>query len=136
MTRLHFQPIRGRALDIIGAILQTEELASAAEVQRAIHLATEELVVNIVDYAYPDRDDGYLDVEIIRNEEYITLRFHDGGIPFNPLESETPDTSLPMEQREIGGLGIFFVLKKMDTVAYEYIHGENVLTIRKKLIKK
>ena len=49
MTVLHFQPIRGKSLDIIRAILQTEEIASAANVFDDIHLATEELVVNIVD---------------------------------------------------------------------------------------
>ena len=54
MTVLHFQPICGKSLDIIRAILQTEEIASAGNVFADIHLATEELVVNIVDNAYPD----------------------------------------------------------------------------------
>lgn len=133
MTRLHFQPIQGKALEIIDAILQTKEIASKGEVQGLIRLVTEELVVNIVDYAYPDDDNGYIDVEIGVDEENIMLRFRDGGVPFNPLVQEMPDTSLPMEQRRIGGLGIFLVIKKMDSVEYEYTDGENVLTVCKKL---
>ena len=136
MTVLHFQPIRGKSLDIIRAILQTEEIASAGNVFADIHLAIEELVVNIVDYAYPDGWNDYLDVEIMRSEEGITLRFRDGGIPFNPLEKDRPDTSLPINQRKIGGLGIYFVIRKMDAVEYEYTNGENLLTIRKKLKKQ
>ena len=90
----------------------------------------DELVANIVDYSNSD----YLDIEIVRDDKSITLRFRDGGIPFNPLKKDPPDISLPMEEREIGGLGIFLVIKKMDVVEYEHTDGENILTI-KKMIK-
>ena len=133
LNRLHFQPIRGKALDIVAAILQTEEVASAGKAFGVIRLAAEELVVNIVDYAYPEGGDDYLDVEIERDEERITLCFRDGGVPFNPLDQPPPDISQPMEQRPIGGLGFFIVTKKMDSVTYEYTGGENVLTVMKKL---
>lgn len=132
-TRLHFHPIRGKAMAIIAAILQTEEVASVGKAFGVIRLAAEELVVNIVDYAYPEGGDDYLDVEIERDEERITLCFRDGGVPFNPLDQPPPDISQPMEQRPIGGLGFFIVTKKMDSVTYEYTGGENVLTVMKKL---
>ena len=135
MTVLHFHPIRGKSLDIIRAILQTEEFASVADAFDALHLAIEELVVNIVDYAYPDGENDYLDVDILRGEDNITLCFRDGGIPFNPLKKDKPDISLPINLRRIGGLGIYFVRKAMDAVEYEYTNGENVLTIRKNLKK-
>ena len=133
MNRLHFHPIRGKALDIVDAILHTEEVTSTGEAYGDIRLVAEELVMNIADYAYPDGGNDYLNVEIERNEKYITLRFRDGGLPFNPLEQPSPDISLPMEQRRIGGLGLLIVIKKMDSVAYEYADGENVLTVMKKL---
>ena len=132
-TRLHFHPIRGKAMAIIAAILQTEEVASVGKAFGVIRLAAEELVVNIVDYAYPEGGDDYLDVEIERDEERITLCFRDGGVPFNPLDQPPPDISQPLEQRPIGGLGFFIVTKKMDSVTYEYTGGENVLTVMKKL---
>ena len=131
MNRLHFHPIRGKALDIIDAILHTEEVASLGEAYGDIRLVAEELVMNIVDYAYPDGSNDFLDVEIERDEKHITMRFCDGGVPFNPLEQPSPDISLPMEQRRIGGLGLLIVIKKMDSVTYEYTDGKNVLTCNK-----
>lgn len=131
MNRLHFHPIRGKALDIIDAILHTEEVSSLGEAYGVIRLVTEELVVNIADYAYPDGGNDFLDVEIERDEKHIMLRFCDGGVPFNPLEQPSPDISLPMEQRRIGGLGLLIVIKKMDSVTYEYTDGKNVLTCNK-----
>lgn len=133
MTQLHFLPIRGKALDTIDTILQTEEVASAGDVLGIIRLVVEELVVNVADYAYPDGDNDYLDVDIKRDADSITLRFRDGGVPFNPLAKELPNTSLPLEKRRIGGLGILMVIKKMDLVKYEYANGENVLTVIKEL---
>lgn len=132
MTRLHFQPIQGRSLDILDAIIKNEEVASADDVWRKLSVVVEELVLNIVDYANSD----YLDVEIIRDEKSITLRFHDGGIPFNPLEKEEPDFTIPLEDRKIGGLGIFMVIKYMDTVTYERTGEENILTVRKNVKKQ
>ena len=129
MTRLHFHPIRGKAVDIIDAILHTKEVESMDAGYDSIHLAVVELVTNIVDYAYPERSDDYLDVELQRDEKHITIRFKDGGVPFNPLEKDPPDISLPMAERKIGGLGIFLVIKNMESVTYEYTDGENILTI-------
>ena len=127
MTRLHFQPIQGEAPSIIRAILQTEEVAYLGDMRDDIRLMAEELVVNIVDYSGSD----YLDVEIERSGELVTFRFRDGGVAFNPLEKEPPDITQPWEQRRIGGLGIFMVMKRMDKVEYDYTNGENVLTISK-----
>ena len=61
----------------------------------------------------------------------MTIRFIDSGIPYNPLEKEDPDVTLPAEKRGIGGLGVFMVKKSMDEVTYEYKDGKNLLTIRK-----
>lgn len=130
MTRLHFQPIQGKNVDIINAILHHKELALVDEaLYRKLYVVVDELVTNIVNYAYPDGENDYLDVEIMHGEKLVTIRFHDGGIPFNPLEKDPPDTTLPMSQRPIGGLGILLVVQKVDTIAYEYIDSENVLTI-------
>lgn len=129
MILLHFQPIQGKSLDIIEAILNTDEVVPVADGWTLLSVVVEEIVLNIVDYSHSD----YIDVEIIRDEETFTLRFHDGGVPFNPLEREFPDFSIPMEDRKIGGLGIFMVIQYMDDVAYEHTGGENILTVRKNL---
>ena len=133
MTRLHFQPIKDKSLDILDTILKNEDVAAAVdEIWRRLGVVVEEIVLNIVDYSKSD----YLDVEITRDEESITLCFHDGGELFNPLEREEPDFTVPLEDRKIGGLGIFMVIKYMDTVTYERTGEENILTVRKNVKKQ
>ena len=131
MSRLHFQPIKGKSLEIIDAILHTEEASTVGDFCDYFSVVVEELMLNIVDYSHSE----YLDIEILRDEKSITLRIHDAGMPFNPLERELPDLSLPMEDRPIGGLGIFMVIKYMDSVTYDYAGGENILTLIKNLTK-
>ena len=129
MTSLHFQPIKGIAPEIIDAILGTGEMAGVESENKFINMVVEEIVVNVVSYAYPDNPDGYLDVVTTRNKNLITFRFSDGGIPFNPLQREPPDITLPLEQWKIGGLGIMMVIKKAEAINYEYTNGENILTV-------
>lgn len=131
MSKFHFQPIRGRARDILKAILQTPEVASCSQKDVfALRLACEEVVMNITSYAYPEGSEDYLDVEILKTDRII-IRFEDGGIPFNPLEHEKPDTTMWWEDRPIGGLGILITIRKMDDVRYAYVDHKNVLTIEK-----
>lgn len=132
MTRLHFQPIQGKTPDIINTILQAEEMASVGDAWNELNVVVEELVVNVVNYSHSD----YLDVDIIRDEKSITLCFHDGGVPFNPLKKDPPDFSIPFEERKIGGLGIFMVKEYMDEVEYEHAGGENILTVMRKIETK
>ena len=129
MTSLHFQPIKGKAPEIIDAILGTGEVAGVESENKFINMVVEEIVVNVVSYAYPGNPDGYLDVVTTRNKNLITFRFSDGGIPFNPLQREPPDITLPLEQWKIGGLGIMMVIKKAEAINYEYTNGENILTV-------
>ena len=133
MILLHFQPIAGKALEILDAILHTPEVASCKKEFNTIRLVCEELVVNVVDYAYPEDPNGYLDVEIEKDDTSITIRFKDAGTPFNPLDREMPDVSLPLEDRRIGGLGIFLTIKMMDEVNYVYADKENILTVKKNI---
>ena len=63
----------------------------------------------------------------------MVITFIDQGIPFDPLKSEDPDTGLPAEERDLGGLGIFMVKKSMDEISYAYRDGKNILSIRKQL---
>jgi anti-sigma regulatory factor (Ser/Thr protein kinase) len=133
MRWLHFQPIAGRTPDILDAIMGLPEVAESGRVAKIIRLVCEELVVNVVNYAYPDGVDGYLDVNIDRDDRAITIQLRDGGVKFNPLERDMPDTTTPLKDRPIGGLGIFITIKKMDDVRYEYVNNENVITIKKNL---
>ena len=132
MSELHFQPIKGRAREILKAILQTPEIASCGRKDvLVLRLACEEIVMNVTSYAYAEGEDGYMDVDIEKTDERIAIRFKDGGKPFNPLEQKKPDIKSSWKQRAIGGLGIFLVTKKMNDVHYAYVDNQNILTIEK-----
>lgn len=99
-----------------------------------ILVSFEEVYVNVANYAYGDgQGDCNVSLEIHTDEGggNVKLTVKDKGIPFNPLEREEPDITLSAEDRPIGGLGIFMVKKSMDKVEYEYLSGENILTMEK-----
>lgn len=116
---------------------QLEAVDCPMKAQMQINVAMDELLSNIANYAYKE-DDGMVTVQldIQRGEEttpcaQITLM--DCGIPYDPLAKEDPDVTLSMEERPVGGLGIFMAKKLMDHISYEYREGRNILTVTKKL---
>jgi anti-sigma regulatory factor (Ser/Thr protein kinase) len=94
-------------------------------------LVIEELFVNIVNYAYPNELGSVLFTMYIG--PCLKLIISDTGVPFNPLEFSEPDVTLPIDDRTVGGLGIFLSKKLTDRITYERVNGTNVLTVYKKL---
>lgn len=133
MSSLHFKPISGRAEEIIDTAMAQPEFAPWTKMEFTFRLVIEEIAVNVVNYAYPEGVEGFLDIDITATDDLVTITFSDGGIPFNPLAKEDPDTTLSLEKRPIGGLGILLVKKMMDDVAYRYEDGRNILTLTKRL---
>ncbi|MCR5502819.1 MAG: ATP-binding protein [Lachnospiraceae bacterium] len=117
---------------------ELEELNCPRRVSVQLHVSVEEIFVNIANYAY-NPTVGYArvqaEVEPAKDREpaVLVMRFIDSGIPFNPLEREDPDITLSGMERQIGGLGIYMVKKRMDDVSYERRDDKNILTIRKKI---
>ena len=104
----------------------------AARMQMAV--AVEEIFINIASYAYaPDKGKATVRVEVTEGPVAVAITFVDHGVPYDPLKRQDPDTKLPAEEREIGGLGIFMTKKVMDDVTYEYRDGQNILTLKKNL---
>ena len=66
--------------------------------------------------------------------KWLRVTMSDSGTPFDPLQKEDPDVTLPAQERRIGGLGIFMVKKSMDHMYYEYKDGKNHISICKKLM--
>ena len=100
----------------------------------AICVAIEEIFVNIAHYAYGSgKGDCDFTIKFNKESRDLTMIMEDKGTPFNPLAKKDPDISLPAEQREIGGLGIFIVKKTMDEVSYRYENDKNILTMKKKI---
>ncbi len=97
-----------------------------------IDLVVEEIFINIVKYAYSD-EVGDVDIEVKAIDDKVVISFEDTGVAFNPLEIEEADVTLPIEEREIGGLGIYMVRKIMDNVEYMHKENKNVLVIEKNI---
>ncbi len=111
-----------------------EELECPVKAQMQIDVAVEEIFVNIASYAYEGQPgSATIRMEIRQNPKSAEITFLDRGIPYNPVEKEDPDVSLPIEKRRIGGLGIYMVKKSMDEMLYERRDGYNILTIIKKI---
>lgn len=113
---------------------QLEAVGCPMQTQIAIDIAVEELFVNIASYAY-DSEIGIAVVQVTVHEEPLSVEitFIDNGEQYDPLAKPDPDTTLSVNQRQKGGLGIFMVKNTMDNVCYEYKNGKNILTITKKL---
>ena len=100
-----------------------------------LRLAVEEAVVNVIDYAYPIGTEGEVTIEAKSDGEILKFIITDTGIAFDPTEAETLDPSLSIDERPIGGLGILLVREMMDTINYERVEGQNILTLIKTIKK-
>ena len=94
-----------------------------------INTALEEIFVNVAKYAYDDA--GFVEVTLSNDKSSVKFVFRDSGKPFNPLDKQDPNITASSDEREIGGLGIYMVKQIMDSVAYEYVNNQNVLTLIK-----
>ena len=95
-----------------------------------IELATEEALVNIFSYAYPDRD-GDIELECVpETDDLFRIEIRDFGMPFDVLSISDPDIDSDIDDRPIGGLGIFFIKKLVDHVDYRRENEQNILTLK------
>ena len=128
--RQRFDPIEGRNAEIIEAVMQCEEVRDLPEdVKFKIRLCVEEVEENILDYS----GSTWVDVNVNSQTDSLKIVFSDGGVEFDPLSNPEPDINASLEDRKIGGLGIFLCKQMMDMIDYHYENGKNVLTMVKKL---
>jgi len=99
----------------------------------AVNLALDELVTNVVLYGFTDPANQQVLIKIATGGSELVASVHDGGKPFNPLDVKPPDLNAPLEERELGGLGVHLVRSLMDQVTYARENDQNVLTVRKKI---
>lgn len=102
------------------------------KISMQMELVIEEIFVNVSSYAYaPASGDVTICLDFAENPSAVEMIFIDGGKPYNPLERDDPDTTLDIDERDIGGLGIFLVKKNVDEISYEYAEGKNILRMKK-----
>ena len=106
----------------------------APEVVYSLNLALDEVVTNVIRYGH--EDDGREHPIVVRlalERDVVTAQVEDDGRAFNPLEAAAPDLGASLDERPIGGLGIFLVRSVMNSVEYRREDGRNVLTMKKNL---
>lgn len=100
-----------------------------------LNLVMEEAVSNIILYAYPQGEvhDIKITADFDSKTRNLNMVISDEGKEFDPTARGEVDISLPAEERQIGGLGIFLVKSIMDSVEYERKDGRNILTLKKRM---
>ena len=111
----------------------SEKHAFSKKVRARVNMALDELLSNIILYAYQDELKHDIEVKVILSGCRLILTITDDGVPFNPFTVKTPDTNLTLDEKEVGGLGIHLVREMFDRVSYKRRIGQNVVTIEKHL---
>jgi len=113
--------------DRVEAFGKQSELPSA--VLSKLKLIFDEVMSNLVSYAYPDDTEHDIKVQLEVTGHRVVVTIADDGVPFNPLSVAPPDTATPLMEREPGGLGIHLVRNLVDEAAYERRGDRNILTL-------
>ena len=100
-----------------------------------MNLALDELFTNIISYGFQDCLEHIINISITIEGDQLQMRIEDDGVPFNPLESKTPDFQCGVEECKIGGLGIHLIRKLMDDIQYQRVADKNILVLRRKIRK-
>ena len=115
------------------------ELGADDEKAMNLRLAVEEAVVNVMNYAYKNEKNpdgtpvqGEVEVQAIADRQEVVFTVIDSGSPFDPTAIPDVDPTLPVEERPIGGLGIFMMRQLTDSINYKRLDEHNVTRLRKK----
>jgi anti-sigma regulatory factor (Ser/Thr protein kinase) len=112
---------------------QLDEFAKVHEIRddiiQKLKISIDELVTNIISYGFEDDDDHSIEIGFDYSGKQLVVELIDGGVPFNPLDAGRPDTTLSIEDREIGGLGTLLVNELVDEVAYRRRNNTNVVRL-------
>lgn len=116
------------AVDRLGA-----ECHIAAGIVEDMQVALDEVLTNILNYAYTDQGEHEIRVRLRIVDGVLEATVEDDGKPFNPLQIAPPDTRATLRERKIGGVGVHFVKKLMSDVSYDRSDGRNRLVLKRKL---
>ena len=124
-----------KELDDVNAFVEgfASQKADSPKWLMQLGVAVEEIFVNVASYAYMGRQAGDVVVKLQWIEDKLSITFQDHGKPYNPLAAKEPDVTLSAEERKEGGLGVYMTKRLVDDVRYDYVDGQNILILEKKL---
>ena len=98
-------------------------------ISQKLGIILDELLNNTISYGFLDEAEHAIEIRIERADSRLVIRVSDDGIPFNPFDRVGPDTTLPLEEREIGGLGVLLVKEMTSSQAYQRLSNRNMVTL-------
>ena len=117
-------------MEPIQGFLQEEGVSS--QIQHHAQLMIEETVLNALHHGGAKTEEA-IDLQLLIEPGWLTIKIRDPGKPFDPTQHEPPDTTLSIEERPIGGLGVYLTQTLADELLYQRENNQNCLTIRKRL---
>ncbi len=108
-----------------------EELDLPLPLVMSLNLVLEEAVSNTILYAYPNKMGDEISIRAKKEDDVLMFVITDAGAEFDPTSVKEADVSLALEDRPIGGLGIYLIKKIMNEVEYQRVEGNNVFTLKK-----
>ena len=108
-----------------------DELGLDMELQMNLNLVMEEMVSNVIFYAYPQGTEAEIELVAESDGKEVTFVLSDSGKEFDPTMRESVNTDINPAERDIGGMGIFIVKNIMNKVSYQRLKGKNLLTMKK-----
>ena len=123
-----------RVMSLTGRFLK--EAGCGEDDRRHIEISVEEIFTNSASYAYKTKEGTvWMEWDVRKTGETqkeIVIRFQDEGVPYDPFARKNPDLTLPIEDRPVGGLGVYMVKQFMDNAEHCYENGRNVTVIKKR----
>ena len=119
----------GGAAAKIDAFCEAKEIPP--EVAYAVNLSVDEILTNTISYGYDDDEQHRIDLTLRVKDGALVVVIVDDGRPFDSSLAKEPDVDATLEERALGGLGLFLVQQMMDDVAYERSDDRNVITLTK-----
>jgi serine/threonine-protein kinase RsbW len=110
-----------------------EELGLDMELQMNLNLVMEEMVSNVIFYAYPEGKKEEIELVAESDGKELTFVLSDKGKEFDPTMKEDADPNVNPMERDIGGMGIYIVKNIMNQVTYQRLEGKNLLTMKKEI---
>ena len=117
------------AIEFVRAYLKRGNFSEDCECSLAV--AFDEMLSNIIHHGYNDTSEHNIKITLSSKGKNFIGIIEDDGVEFNPLLHPEADTSLPLSERELGGLGIHLVRNMMDKIEYKRTQNKNVLTLFK-----
>ena len=119
----------GGAAEKVEAFCEEKELSP--EIAYAVNLSIDEILTNTISYGYKDEESHRIEIVLRLEADSLVVVIRDDSAPFDLSATPEADIEASLDEREVGGLGLFLVHQMMDKVEYEHVEGRNVVTLTK-----